>query len=187
MIKSETIIEKLRANLEPLHYVYAMWLEGADAVGQTDEYSDIDIYVDIKDEYEHQAINDVENILSKVAEIDYKFVMNHVHPKLRQRVYHLNGSNEYLMIDFCWQLHSRNKDETVYIKNSKIEAAKVIFDKSDIIRYKEYNEEDYKDYNAKCLEKCKYRYSQHSRVTKYANRGMYLEAYAYYNKYVWIH
>lgn len=184
MINSGIIIKRLKEELEPLQYVHAMWLEGADAIGQADEYSDIDIYIDIEDEYEQEAIDKVENILSTVSEIDYKYVMNHWHHKLRQRIYHLKGSSEYLMIDFCWQLHSRDKEEYVYIKGNTIEAAKVIFDKSEIIRYKDYKEEDYKSFNTEALADCKYRYSQHCRVTKYIHRGMYLEAYAYYNKYV---
>lgn len=183
MINSEIIIKRLKEELEPLQYVHAMWLEGADAIGQADEYSDIDIYIDIEDEYEQEAIHKVENILSRISEIDYKYVMNHGHPKLRQRIYHLKGSSEYLMIDFCWQLHSRDKQEYVYIKGNTIEAAKVIFDKSEIITYKDFKEEDYRSFNIEALEDCKYRYSQHCRVTKYIHRGMYLEAYAYYNKY----
>lgn len=184
MINSEMIIEKLKENLEPLEYIYAMWLEGSDAVGQADQYSDIDIYVDFEDAYEHQAIEVVERILSQISRMDYKYVMDHDHPKLRQRIYHLEGSSEYLMIDFCWQLHSRNKEEFVYIKNDKIEAAKVMFDKTGVIQHKDYNEAEYAQWNTKRLEECKYRYSQHCRVIKYVYRGNYLEAYAYYNRYV---
>ncbi|MEW8996223.1 nucleotidyltransferase family protein [Clostridium sp.] len=184
MINSKTIIEKLKEKLEPLEYIYAMWLEGSYATGSEDEYSDVDIYIDIKDEYENEAISIVENTLSEISELDYKYVMNHSHPKLRQRIYHLKGSSEYLMIDFCWQLHSRNKEEFIYIRNSVIEAAKVIFDKSGVIQYKDYNKTDYKLQNNRILEQCKYRYSQHDRVIKYVYRGKYLEGYAYYNKYV---
>lgn len=184
MITSKIIIQKLKEELEPLQYIYAMWLEGADATGHADEFSDIDICVDFEDDQEKQAIEAVEKALSKIAEIDYMYTMNHDHPKLRQRIYHLKGSSEYLMIDFCWQLHSRKKEESVFVRNSPIEAAKVIFDKSGVIQYKDENEADFKSWDNVRLEECKYRYSQHCRVIKYVHRGMYLEAYAYYNRYV---
>lgn len=178
------ITEALRKKLEPLPYIYALWLEGADASGLVDEYSDLDYYVDFEDDYEEQAIEAVESALSELAEIDYKYVVNHGHPKLRQRIYHLSGTSEYLMIDFCWQLHSRDKAEYVYIKGNRVEAASVIFDKADIIRYKEYAPSEFDAPNRKRLEEAQYLYTQHSRVIKYVYRNQYPEAYAYYNKYV---
>lgn len=161
-----------------------MWLEGADANGTLDDYSDIDIYIDIKDENEVEAIEAVETALSEISEVDYRYIMNHSHPKLRQRIYHLKNTSEYLMIDFCWQLHSRDRDEYIYILGNKIEAAKVLFDKDNIIRYKELDLEDYKEYNYNRIEECKYRYTQLCRVIKYVHRNQYPEAYAYYNRYV---
>lgn len=184
MIDRDLIVEKLRAGLEPLHYINAMWLEGADANDTVDRYSDLDVYIDVLDEYEEQSVEDVERLLASISELDYKHVVRHRHPKLRQRIYHLKGSDEYLAIDFMWQLHSRPKEEYVYIRGNTIEAARVIFDKASIIRYKDPDERDYMAANIASLEECKYRYTQHARVLKYVRRGTYLEAYAYYNKYV---
>ena len=42
MISRDNITNKLREALEPLPFIYAFWLEGADAIDTTDEYSDID-------------------------------------------------------------------------------------------------------------------------------------------------
>ncbi|MCL2814243.1 MAG: hypothetical protein FWD23_06560 [Oscillospiraceae bacterium] len=42
MIKRIAIIDKLHKILNPLPFIYAFWLEGADAIGTADEYSDID-------------------------------------------------------------------------------------------------------------------------------------------------
>lgn len=184
MITRELIVEKLKAGLEPLQYVNAMWLEGADASGHVDRYSDLDIYIDILDDFEEQAIESVERLLACISEVDYKYVVKHRHPKLRQRIYHLKGTDEYLAIDFVWQLHSRPKEEYLYIRGNTIEAARVIFDKVGIIRYEDPDERDYAAANTACLEECIYRYAQHARVLKYVRRGNYLEAYAYYNKYV---
>ena len=94
MLDRTEIITKLRDALKPLPYVYAFWLEGADAIGTVDEYSDIDFWVDFEDEYEEQAYEAVENALSEFAEIDYKYVMRHDHPKIRQRIYHISGTSE---------------------------------------------------------------------------------------------
>ncbi|MCL2576885.1 MAG: hypothetical protein FWE27_02380 [Defluviitaleaceae bacterium] len=181
----DEIIKKLELSLEPLPYAYALWLEGADANETVDEYSDLDFWLDFEDEYEAQIINDVEAVLCSLGDIDFKYVMNHNHPKIRQRVYHLNGTSEYLMIDFCWQLHSRTQtDDGILIKGDKIEAAKIIFDKKNVVRYKDYNPSDFSKQNDERLSEIKYRYSQHSRVIKYVRREQYAEAYAYYNRYV---
>ena len=184
MINRNIIIEKLSESLTPLPFIYAFWLEGADATGTVDEYSDIDFWVDFEDEYEEQAISAVEVALSEIAEIDYKYVMNHSHPKIRQRIYHLLGTSKYLMIDFCWQLHSRPSDEYSYKENDSIETAKVIFDKANIIRYVNQDIAKYSNWNCARLEEAKYHRTQHIRAEKYVRRGQYLEAYAYYHKYV---
>jgi len=184
MTNKNAIINKLAERLNPLPFVYALWLEGADAAGTADAYSDIDFWVDFEDAYETQAIEAVENALAELAEIDYKYVMPHEHPKIRQRIYHLSGTSEYLMIDFCWQLHSRPREEFTYIENDSIEAVKVIFDKDNVIRYKPFNASDYTAHNHSRLAEAKYRRTQHMRAEKYIRRGQYLEAYAYYHRYV---
>lgn len=182
MIDKNIIINKLHEALAPLSYVYAFWLEGADANGTADEYSDIDFWVDFEDEYEEQAYEAVERVLSQLAEIDYKHIMNHGHPKIRQRIYHLAGTGEYLMIDFCWQLHSR--DEYAFYEHDGIESAKVIFDKKNIIRYKPLDLSVFTRENNLRFDEAKYRRTQHIRAEKYVRRGQYLEAYAYYSRYV---
>jgi len=184
MLDRTEIVNKLREAMEPLPYIYAFWLEGADAIGTVDEYSDIDFWVDFEDECEEKAYEAVEKALSELAEIDYKYVMRHDHPKIRQRIYHLAGTSDYLMIDFCWQLHSRPKDEYTYIENDSIEAVTVVFDKDNIIRYKPLDLSAFSQWNKHRLEEAKYRRTQHIRVEKYVRRGQYLEAYAYYNRYM---
>ncbi|MDW7656902.1 MAG: GNAT family N-acetyltransferase [Bacillota bacterium] len=184
MLDRNMIINKLREALEPLPFIYAFWLEGADAIGTTDEYSDIDLWVDFEDAYEEPAYEAVENALGALAGIDYKYVMPHEHPKIRQRIYHLAGTSKYLMIDFCWQLHSRPQEEYIYYENDRISAAKVVFDKDQIIRHKLFDLSEVAKNNQSRLEEAKYRRTQQIRAVKYVRRGQYLEAYAYYNRYV---
>jgi len=178
LIDRNTIIAKLQAALESLPFVHALWLEGADACGTVDEYSDLDFWADIEDNCEQEAFEAVERALSSIAPIDYKYIMRHGHPQIRQRIYRLAGTSEYLMIDFCWQLHSRDFS---FVEGDAIECAKVIFDKSGVIKYGPAT--DFTQENLARLEEAKYRSSQHVRAEKYVRRGLYLEAYAYYNRY----
>lgn len=182
MITRDDIINKLKYALEPLPFVYALWLEGADTNGTLDEYSDIDIWIDVEDSNIDKVLDAVESALLRLGRIDYKYVMPQGHPKLGQTVYHLEESSEYLMIDMNWQLHSR--DDYTFIRGDKIETARVIFDKDNIIRYKDYDLQDNAESNTRRLEEARYRYTQHCRVLKYVYRRMYPEAYAYYNRYV---
>ena len=88
------------------------------------------------------------------------------------------------MIDFCWQLYSRPSDEYSYTENDNIEVAKVIFDKANIIKYTKQDLTKYSNWNRTRLDEAKYRRTQHMRAEKYVRRGQYLEAYAYYHRYV---
>jgi len=184
VIDRNAIIDRLVEALKPLPFVHAFWLEGADANIAVDEYSDIDFWVDFEDEHEELAYEAVENALLEISAIDYKYVVNHGHPKIRQRIYHLENTSEFLMIDFCWQLHSRPRDEFTYIENDNIEAVKVLFDKCNVVRYKPMNLSDFAGCNAPRLEEAKYRRTQFLRAEKYVKRDLYLEAYTYYNRYV---
>jgi len=61
------------------------------------------------------------------------------------------------MIDFCWQLHSRPKNESEYYKGNTVETVKVIFDKAEVIRFVDDDPSGYKEANNARLAECKYR------------------------------
>jgi len=180
----EKISQVLREALEDKAFVYALWMEGADANGSVDQYSDIDYYVDYEDDYEDEVIDLVDQALESLGSLDYRVVRQSGHPKLGQIVYHIQGTSPYLAIDFNLQKHSRDRKESVLVEGDFIEAAKVIFDKDEIIRYKPLNLKDYGAYNKKRYEDALYRVSQSDRVLKYVYRKQYPEAYAYYNRYL---
>ncbi len=184
MITEKEITEVLKNELMPLPYVYAFWLEGSFAMGYADEYSDIDYWIDVDDNYVSDAIEYVERALSRLGEIDERYENGNEHPKLGQIVYHIKESNPYLVLDFNWQLHSRDRNEYHYIKNDNVEGALVIFDKDNVVRLEEADEQEIAGNKLKCKQICDYRYSQHLRVNKYIRRGTFPESYAYYNKYV---
>lgn len=70
MITEKDITEILKSELQPLPYIYALWLEGSFAMGQADEYSDIDYWMDVDDEY----VKDVGNRKSEIEEFCNKIM-----------------------------------------------------------------------------------------------------------------
>jgi predicted nucleotidyltransferase len=184
MITEKEITEAIKNELLPLPYVYAFWIEGSFAMGYADEYSDIDYWIDVDDDCVREALEHVEKALNTLGGLDERDETGNDHPKLGQIVYHIKGSNPYLVLDFNWQLHSRDRKEYHYIKNDIVEGALVIFDKDKVIRFEEADEQEIARNKLECKKECDYRYSQHMRVTKYIRRGTYPESYAYYNRYV---
>lgn len=184
MITEKEITEVLKNVLQSLPYVYAFWLEGSFAMGYADVYSDIDYWIDVDDEHVKDALEHVETALGRLGELDERDENGNGHPKLGQMVYHIKGSSPYLVLDFNWQLHSRDRKEYHYIRNDIVEGALVIFDKDNVVRFEEADEQEIADNKIKCKKECDYRYSQHLRVQKYISRGTFPESYAYYNRYV---
>ena len=184
MVTKQSLIANLKQQLEPLDYVYALWLEGSDANGTADAYSDIDLWADVADEKEQEAIASVESALRGIAPFDFCHIMTHGHPKIRQRIYHLAGMDPYLMIDFCWQLHSRPRNSYSFDPDDTIETARVIFDKDDVIRFCPRDPLSFAAANQALMSDMTYRMAQHIRVVKYVKRGLFPEAFAAYGQYV---
>jgi hypothetical protein len=84
-----------------------MWLEGADASGRIDAFDDIDLVVDVEDEEEEQVLEDAEAALAKLGHIDLSLELELADAKLRHKVFHLEGSSEFLLVDSVVQSHSR--------------------------------------------------------------------------------
>ena len=71
MISRDNITNKLREALEPLPFIYAFWLEGADAIGTVDEYSDISQHIPEveRERLEYFArINSLDSIEEKIPQ-----------------------------------------------------------------------------------------------------------------------
>jgi hypothetical protein len=89
-----------------------------------------------------------------------------------------------LLIDFCIQSHSRDKNEVKFVEGDILEFPKVIFDKSNVITILQNDEQIDVNLVQNIIEEIKSKYSQHSRVIKYVERNNYPEAFIYYLKYV---
>lgn len=106
-IGREEILSALVKALEPLDHVYAMWEGGAIGYGRMDEWSDLDLYVDAKDERIEEVFSAVESALETVSPIELKYdVPTTPAQGYTQAFYRLKGTSKFLLIDLAVLKHS---------------------------------------------------------------------------------
>ena len=177
MIGREQIIECLKEFSFGKSYVYAMWLEGADGIGQVDAYSDIDFWFDVEQSRQETFLHECIAELEKLAGIDSR--VDNIRREIAQSNIHLEDTSEYLTLDICVQSHEiRGIDVTCYVENDIAEQPLILFDKKNIISFCRgaINEEEIR----RVFGDSKNRILQMSRVRKYIQRNQYLEAYGKY-------
>jgi predicted nucleotidyltransferase len=170
----QEILSHLRTKLEPHPHVYALWLEGADARGIVDEFSDIDIWFDVEDGQEENVFKQLEQLLSELAPLDFIYRKPEFHPQIKQCFFHLASASEFLIIDVCIQSHSR------VFEFSSSDPVKVIFDKANVIRFQQNAERINVLEQAKAIQPQVTLYRIW--VLKALKRGHWLEAISYYHE-----
>jgi hypothetical protein len=103
----ENIVRALVNALEPLDFVYALWEGGAVAFDRVDQWSDIDICVDAKDDRVEDALPVAEQALKTLAPIALKYDVDF--PKLGdyvQAFYRLKGTTKFMVVDLAVFRHS---------------------------------------------------------------------------------
>lgn len=128
MNDKDKIIQALRTGLGQLDSVHAMWLEGSVAEKDSDQYSDLDIWLSVDDDKLRSVYKDVESILETIAPIDFKLELK-PSGELGHNVYHLAGMSEFLTLDINTQKLSRD-----VVLREGIDLHKTIFDKAGVIR-----------------------------------------------------
>lgn len=178
MLDRNQIIEHLKNFAFSKDYVFAMWLEGADGLNQVDEYSDIDFWFDVEKSHQESFLNECVEELSKLGKIDSR--VDDIRTEIAQSNIHLENTSEYLTLDICVQSHEiRGASGSTFYKNDLAERPLILFDKSNVIVYKDHHDLDVDKIKA-IFATNKNRILQESRVKKYLNRGQYLEAYSKY-------
>ena len=124
----QTLIDLLRAALAAQPFVYAAWLEGADAAGRADAYSDIDLWADVEAGTEAQVFAGIRAALSGLGPLDVAQDARHPHPQLEQRFYRLADASPFWFVDVCLQRHGR---ETVFAPHDPFQ---ILFDRSGVIQ-----------------------------------------------------
>ncbi|MEI7690610.1 MAG: hypothetical protein WCI63_03225 [bacterium] len=149
-IDRNLILNKLTESLEALNYVNALWLEGADSLDTVDEFSDIDVWVDVEDGKELEVIKVFRSALMEIGELDFDYEKDHGHPKIRQHFFHIIDTSKFLIVDLCVQANSR---VFWFTEGKEGEKVKVLFDKKNVINFKPL---DQKKFEKEVIDRKKY-------------------------------
>ncbi len=178
-ITRQDILSTLKEQLEPHPKVIALWLEGADALGMVDEYSDIDICCSV----EAGAIQEVAGCAKKALEILGVLDLEQDRgegEEMRSIVFHLAGTSEYLMLDFDFYVGRGS----TFAEGDNIEKPLVLFDKGPVIRIlsqAEYLPAESREQRIQHLQKV---VRQRARIVKYVRRRQFIEAFACYRRWL---
>jgi len=144
MLTSDRILSGIRDAVERLDHVNAMWLGGSVAMGAADEWSDIDVQLDVADDRVEETWSAVEAALAELSSISASWAVPeptwHGHA---QRVYQLADAPEHLMIDMVIMTRSTTAPR---LDEREIHGEPVvIFDKLGVIRSTALDVEAHRD------------------------------------------
>ncbi len=183
-IPRDTIIQTIKDGFIKDERVYALWLEGSDGTNTLDEYSDLDLVMDVEDGTEEGIFGRLEQMLGTLGELDLIVGPDRPGPKLMYKVYHLENTAPTLLLDVTIQSHSR---QFAFDRKNEYEVPKVLFDKAGVIQYRDsegMNAQTRRDKTYNRMKQLDGVFKQRIRAIKYVQRNHYLEAHAYYHKYV---
>jgi hypothetical protein len=128
----EAILAGLRGALEPLPHVYALWEGGAAAFDRVDEWSDIDVMVDVEDERAAEVMALCERTLAALSPVTLKYEVPQPawHGHL-QAFFQLQAAGPYLVVDVAVIRHSNPKK---FLEPEVHGRALVHFDKRGVVR-----------------------------------------------------
>ncbi|MDL2233906.1 hypothetical protein LJC63_10080 [Ruminococcaceae bacterium OttesenSCG-928-L11] len=182
-IDRDRILARMADGFRDDKRVNACWVEGSIGLGIDDCYADIDLWLDVDDGHEQAVMDDAVAMLSQLGQPDFLRREDHPHPKIFQTNLHIAGMSPYLLVEICIQSRSRGSEGCTFVEGDVAELPKVLFDKCGVVSIipppppdKERLTRVYRDVTEL--------WSQRAKVVKYLHRGLYLEAYAYYGRYV---
>lgn len=175
------IIETLVNRLEPNPSVLALWLEGADATGHIDQYSDLDICCSVRSETMSQVAVQARQALETLGELDLAQQLV-AETDTQHWIFHVTGSSPYLLIDFNLYVGRGSQ----FVEGDDIEKPFILFDKSQVIHFVKRTDQLAGLAHAERIQILKETVAQYSRLDKYVQRGEFLEAFGYYEKWLLI-
>lgn len=125
------LLDTVHTAVAALPWAHALWEGGSAAFDRADEWSDVDLQVDVDDDKVAETFAAVEAALAKVATVDLVFVVPEPawHGQ-SQRFYRFADTPPWLMLDFCVIRHGNpNK----FIEPELHGRARVLFDRTGVL------------------------------------------------------
>lgn len=131
------IVDELAEAMKQVTGVHAMWVAGSVAEGYADEYSDVDIWLDIDDGQDETIFNSIETFLKTKNELDVNFSEG-ITPPFSHKVYHVAGTDPLHFIEVTLHSHSHKFGAFDSLRKNK-----VIFDKDNSTKIDDFDEQAY--------------------------------------------
>lgn len=132
MLERRSIVSAFTNHLQPLGYVLAFWEAGSTAFARNDQWSDLDLYLVVKDDYVEQAGKQIEEILTSLGGYDLVFQLPeptwHGHFQI---FYRLKSANPFLFLDIVIIKESNPDKFLQYVIHGQ---PVVYFDKKGIVK-----------------------------------------------------
>ncbi len=179
-VTRDTVIKTLVHALKPLDYAHALYEGGAIAFNRLDEWSDIDLYLVVDDDKVDEAFLVVEKALKTLSPIKQKLEVKQLPwPGVSQAFYKLEGSPEYLLIDFVVLTLSGPEK---FLEPEIHGKAVFYFNKSDRIKMAAFDRDSLNKSLLERLVRLRNRFAMFNIfVQKEINRGNYIEALSLYH------
>ncbi len=180
MIDRQDIIHAIRSRLEPLDWVNAMWEAGAAAFDRVDEWSDLDLLVDVTDGTVPETVAAIEDALQALAPFDLRYVLPrptwHGH---WQAFYHQKGSSPFQILDLVVM---ENSNQNKFLQSEIHGQPLVHFDKHNVVVSAPFDRQEFKGLLRNRLEAVKGIFAMSKPfLLKEVNRGNDIEALSYYH------
>jgi len=180
-ITREDILVGVISDLGSEDYVLAIWLEGSDGTKSLDEYSDIDLVCYTKEGFVDDAITRLDECMRQLGRVDIVYEQPGRAGNNRYKVYHLQDTSDHLLVDVTIQSESV---PVAFIREDNTVVPVILVDKAGIVKYENVDRASHRSQLHAQMAQAKGIYSQRSRAIKYTERGLFLEALIYYQKYV---
>jgi predicted nucleotidyltransferase len=178
----ENILETIADVLQPLDYVYAMWQCGSAAFKRVDQWSDIDLIVDVEDDKVRDIFAVVDKAIQTLAPIENSIELpQSLSPGAYQKVYKLKGTSKFMVIEICAVKHSSSEK---FLQREIHGEIFVHFDKKDVTNVKPMDKEQFHKTLKVRLENIEKLFKMYQiLVEKELNRKNDIEALAFYQNF----